>query len=548
MKNKIIKFNKEALEQVVHGVDVVADAVKVTLGPSGKNVVFDKEYGSPVSTKDGVTVAKNIKLKDPIENIGAQMILEAATQTNDVAGDGTTTSTVLVQAIVKEVLSSYISSNTTNSIELKRGIDKMLKKIIEKVREYKLDITDDTLEHVATISANNDHEIGKLIADAIKRAGKDGVVAVEESKTATTSLEMVEGMQFNRGYLSPYFINNQQTFKVELDDPYILIYDGKITTSKEIVKILEHILVANKSLLIIADDVDGEALATLIVNKSRGVMQVAAVKAPEFGTRKEQYLSDIAVLTGGTLISKTLGKSIEKATLADCGQARKVKISNKYTTIIDGAGEQEHIVARAAEIKAELDNASSDYDKEKIHERLAKFCGGVSVIHIGAETELEMREKKYRIEDSINATKAAIDDGIIPGGGIVLKRISEELCELAEADVISFRAEHNLDNIDQYRGALALCKAIAYPFNTIIENAGLSPIKIWMNCPPDKHIGYDPRMRQYINMIETGIVDPTKVTVTALEKAASTAGMIITTDCVIATEPVEKENIQNDMY
>lgn len=540
MQNKELKFSSETRNKLKQGIDILYKAVSCTLGPAGRNVIIEKQYGNPISTKDGVTVAKEIKLKDKFENIGCQLIKEAASQTNDIAGDGTTTSTVLAHAIITEGM-KYITAGS-NPIELKRGIDKAVKFVVKQLKEYGTDISNEhEIKQVAMISANNDEEIGTLIATAMEKVGREGVITVEESKTAESKLEIVEGMQFSRGYLSPYFINNNENMQVQLEDPYILLYDKKITEVKDLVKLLEQVISRNKPLLIIAEDVEGQALATLIVNKMRGTVQCCAIKAPEFGVRRTQMLEDLAILTGGKVISPEKGDRLDKVILTDLGTCRLITINNKNTTIIDGKGDAEKIKERIGEIKSLIETASSDYDIEKLHERMGKLAGGVAVVHIGAETEVEMKEKKDRVDDALHATRAAIEEGIIAGGGIPLYRISKQ-------NIIP--TELGLSNEDQLFGAKVLFKSLECPFQSILSNAGLNAEAIWkdvqLKCDiimasdkkdVSKSYGYDARNEIIVDMFENGIIDPVKVTRVALEKAASVASIFLTTECTIVSEP-----------
>lgn len=555
MKHKIIKLNTEARSSLLTGINTLAKSVGATLGPAGRNVVIESEYGTPTSTKDGVTVAKSIILKDPFENIGAQMVKEAAIQTNDSVGDGTTTSVVLAHEIISEGLKNL--TNGINSIELKRGIDKGVKYVISEIEKQSIAVTNNSeINNIATISANGDEEMGKLISEAIEEVGKDGVVMIEESKTSETILEIVEGMQFERGYLSPYFITNNANMMCELENPYILIYDKKISSIKSIVKVLDQIIQTNTPLLIIAEDLDGEALAMLVVNKVRGTMKVAAIKAPEFGDRRKEMLEDIAVLTGGTVISTEKGMSLEKLSLDQLGKARMITINNKKTTIVDGKGDEEKILARADEIKAQIEKADSDYEKEKYQSRLARFSGGVAVIQIGAESEIELKDKKYRAEDALNAAKAAIEKGILPGGGIAFMNIYDNFINNKES-IIAW----NSISKNEKRGFEILLEAIKAPFNLIVSNTGQNPEAVYTQIKYERlqdvdvdkptfensNIGYDAKNLAICDLIKVGIIDPTKVTVTAIQKAASVAGMLLTTESVICNEP-EKEKVNNQGY
>ncbi len=527
---RILTFDDEARKKLKSGVDQLANAVSATLGPAGRTVVIEKEH-EHVSTKDGVSVAKEIDLEDAVENSGAQMVKEVANQVNDVAGDGTTTATVLAQAIFAEGLKTLSSGG--NAVEVKRGIDKAVKEVIVGLDKISNEVkTSSEIQQVGKISANGDENIGNLISEAMDKVGREGVVTVEENNTAEDELEVVEGMQFERGYLSPYFITNQQELKVQMENPWILLYDKKISSLKDLVKVLEQAIAANKPLFIIAEDIEGEALAGLIVNKARGTLQVAAVKAPEFGDRRTQYLEDLAALTGGTVISPNKGLKLDKVTADDFGTCKMVTVTNKYTTIIDGDGSVDDIKARCEEIKTLIDNSSSDYDIEKAQERLAKLSGGVAILKVGAETELELKEKKDRVEDALNATRAALDEGIIPGGGVALKRAVND---------IEFGC---YDNADQNDGAMIISRACEKPFSMIMENAGLNSDVIWNKIEASKYNGtggYDARNEVVVDMFEAGIIDPTKVTKTALQKAASVAGTLLTTECVITSAKDDKE-------
>lgn len=526
MKNKKIIFSTEARKELKAGIDELSAAVASTLGPCGRNVILEKENGQPHSTKDGVTVANSIQFADNIRNIGAQIVREAAQQTADKAGDGTTTATVLAHAIIHEGL-KFVEAGS-NPVELKRGIDIAVKNVVAEIKELSKDIVDEKeIAQVGTVSANNDKEIGNLISEAMNKVGKDGVITVEESRTAETTLETVEGLQFDRGYLSPYFVTNNQQMLAQLEDPYILIYDKKITSVKSIVKLLEQCISKNKPLLIIADDVEGEALATLVVNKARGTVQVCAVKSPEFGDRKKSILEDIAVLTGGQVISPEKGMKLETITLESLGKARLVTITNKATTIIDGRGEQEKILERVEEIKKLIDGADSNYDIEKYQQRLAKMTGGVAILNIGADSEIEMKEKKDRVEDALNATKAAVEEGIIPGGGIAFMRIYDKLKLSMSADTY--------ENDDQLHGCNIVLKAIRSPFMKIMENAGKNGEAIWITIK-DTTNGYDVRNNNIVDMFQAGIIDPSKVARIAIEKAASVAGQLLLTDAVVFTD------------
>jgi chaperonin GroEL len=528
MGAKRINFNAEAREKLKKGVDALADAVKVTLGPKGRNVVIDKKFGAPSVTKDGVTVAKEIELKDPIENMGAQMVKEVASKTNDVAGDGTTTATVLAQAIVREGLKNVTAGS--NPMELKKGIEEATKVVIENLKKMSRPVSGSTeIAQVGTISANNDSEVGKLIADAMDKVGKDGVITVEEAKGLETTLETVEGMQFDRGYLSPYFITNPDSMEVEMDRPFILIYDKKISSMKDLLPILEKVVQTGAPLLIIAEDVDGEALATLVVNRIRGALKVAAVKAPGFGDRRKAMLEDIAILTGGMVISEEQGYKLEAAHFDMLGRADKITIDKDNTTVVGGAGKPDDIKARIAQIKAQIEKTTSDYDKEKLQERLAKLSGGVAVLYIGAATEVEMKEKKQRVEDALNATRAAVQEGIVPGGGVALVRCIASLSDLKLAG-------------DAGVGVNIVRRALEEPLRMIVANAGGESGVVLQKVMEGKDdFGYNARTEVYENMFAAGIIDPTKVTRSALENAASIGGLLLTTECVITDEPEEEK-------
>jgi len=520
---KYIEFNQEARGKLKTGVDVLANAVKVTLGPKGRNVVIDKKFGAPTITKDGVTVAKEIELEDPRENMGAQMVREVASKTSDVAGDGTTTATVLAQAIVTEGLKNVTAG--ANPMEIKRGIDAGVAEVLDFLKGLSQDVkSNEEIAQVGTISANNDKAIGDLIAEAMEKVGKDGVITVEESKTMDTHLETVEGLQFDRGYLSPYFVTNAENMDAVLDDVLILIHDKKISTMKDLLPILEKTTQTGKPLLIIAEDVDGEALATLVVNRLRGTLKVAAVKAPGFGDRRKAMLQDIAVLTGGTVISEEQGYKLENTTLEALGQAKTVIIDKDNTTVVDGAGDKEQLTARINEIKVQIENTTSDYDKEKLQERLAKLAGGVAVLNVGAATEVEMKEKKARVEDALHATRAAVDEGIIPGGGVALLRASQDMKTSLDAD--------------QQLGVDILRRALEEPIRQISKNAGWEDSIVVQKVKEGKDdFGFDARAEDFKNLLKAGILDPTKVARTALENAASIAGLLLTTECAITDQP-----------
>ena len=530
MSAKLIHFDTEARSALKKGVDKLANAVKVTLGPKGRNVVIDKKFGTPTVTKDGVTVAKEVELEDPIENMGAQMVKEVASKTSDVAGDGTTTATVLAQAIYAEGVKNVTAG--ANPMDLKRGIDLAVAKIVDGLAKLSknIDKTSKTeIAQVGSISANNDKLIGELIADAMMKVGTDGVITVEEAKGTDTTVDIVEGMQFDRGYLSPYFVTDADTMESVLEDPYILIYDKKISTMKDLLPILEKVAQAGRTMLIIAEDLEGEALATLVVNKLRGTLKIAAVKAPGFGDRRKAMLEDIAVLTAGTVISEEKGYKLENATVAYLGTAKKIVIDKDNTIIVEGAGKKDDIKKRVNEIKAQIEKTTSDYDKEKLQERLAKLSGGVAVLKIGAATEVEMKEKKARVEDALHATRAAVEEGIVPGGGVALIRVSSGLDKLKG------------DNEDQKIGIDIIRKAIEAPLRQIVENAGVEASVVINEIKKNKDdYGFNALTEEYQNLIKAGVIDPTKVTRVALENAASVASMLLTTEAVICEKP-EKE-------
>ena len=528
--SKLILFEKDARDKLKAGVDKLANAVKVTLGPKGRNVIIDKKFGSPVITKDGVTVAKEIELKDPIENMGAQMLKEVASKTADIAGDGTTTATVLAQAIVTAGIKNVAAG--ANPMDLKRGIDKAVKVVVENLKAQKVDVGDDfsKIKQVASISANNDEQIGEMIADAMKKVGTSGVITVEEAKGTETEVKTVEGMQFDRGYLSPYFVTNSEKMEVELENPYILIYDKKISSMKELLPILEKQVQTGKPLLIIAEDLDGEALATLVVNKIRGSLKVAAVKAPGFGDRRKAMLEDIAVLTGGTVISEERGYKLESADLSMLGQAEKITIDKDNTTIINGDGNPDTIKGRVSEIRSQIETTTSDYDKEKLQERLAKLSGGVAVLYIGAASEVEMKEKKDRVDDALHATRAAVEEGIVAGGGVAFIRAVDALVSLKG------------DNDDENTGIQIIRRAIEEPLRQICENAGIEGSIVVQKVKEGKgDFGYNARTNKYENLIGAGVIDPTKVGRVALENAASIASMLLTTECVLADDPDDEK-------
>lgn len=525
---KKISYSVEARDGLKRGVDALANAVKVTLGPKGRNVVIDKKFGSPQVTKDGVSVAKEIELKDPIENMGAQMVKEVASKTADIAGDGTTTATVLAQAIVTAGLKNVAAG--ANPMDLKRGIDKAVEAVVDSLKKQSQQVGDDNkkIQQVATISANNDEVIGKLIADAMAKVGKEGVITVEEAKGTETEVKTVEGMQFDRGYLSPYFVTNADKMEVDMDSPFILIYDKKVSNMKELLPILEQVVQTGKPLLIIAEDVEGEALATLVVNKIRGSLKIAAVKAPGFGDRRKAMLEDIAILTGGTVISEERGFKLENADLTYLGKAEKITIDKDNTTIINGACAKEDITGRVNQIKAQIENTTSDYDKEKLQERLAKLAGGVAVLYIGAASEVEMKEKKDRVDDALNATRAAVEEGIVAGGGVAYIRAIEALESLKGV------------NEDETTGIAIIKRAIEEPLRQIVANAGGEGSVVVNKVREGKaDFGYNARTEVYENLIAAGVIDPTKVSRVALQNAASVAAMILTTECILAEE---KEN------
>ncbi len=519
---KDIKFDIDARDGLKRGVDALANAVKVTLGPKGRNVIISKAFGAPTVTKDGVSVAKEVELEDELENMGAQMVKEVASKTNDLAGDGTTTATVLAQAIVKEGLKNVAAG--ANPMDLKRGIDKAVNAITTDLEKQaqKVDDTSDKIQQVASISANNDSAIGELIATAFGKVGKEGVITVEEAKGTDTYVDVVEGMQFDRGYLSPYFVTNADKMIADLENPYILLFDKKISNLQEILPILEPVAQSGRPLLIVAEDVEGQALATLVVNKLRGGLKIAAVKAPGFGDRRKAMLEDIAILTGGTVISEERGFSLENATLDLLGTAETVTIDKDNTTIVNGNGDAEAIKARVNQIKAQIETTTSDYDKEKLQERLAKLAGGVAVLYVGAASEVEMKEKKDRVDDALHATRAAVEEGIVAGGGVALVRAKKTLESITT------------ENLDETTGVQIVNKAIESPLRTIVENAGgEGSVVINKVLEGKKGFGYDAKSEQYVDMLEAGIIDPKKVTRVALENAASVAGMILTTECAL---------------
>ena len=527
---KQLFFDIDARNKMKKGVDILANAVKVTLGPKGRNVVLEKKFGAPSITKDGVTVAKEIELEDPIENMGAQMVKEVASKTADIAGDGTTTATVLAQAIISEGLKNVAAG--ANPMDLKRGIDKAVEKVVASLSAQSQTIGNDKnkIEQVASISANNDNNIGKLIAQAFAKVGKEGVITVEEAKGTDTTVEVVEGMQFDRGYISPYFVTNSEKMEAELQNPYILIYDKKISAMKDILHILEKVAQGGRPLLIIAEDLEGEALATLVVNKLRGTIKVAAVKAPGFGDRRKEMLQDIAILTKGIVISEEQGYKLEAADLSYLGSAASVTIDKDNTTVVGGKGKKEDITARVNQIKAQIETTTSDYDKEKLQERLAKLAGGVAVLYIGAATEMEMKEKKDRVDDALHATRAAVEEGIVPGGGIAYIRAIESLDKLKGA------------NEDEQTGIAIVKRAIEEPLRQIVVNSGIEGSIVVQKVKEGKgDFGFNARTEVYENLLKAGVIDPTKVTRIALENAASIAGMLLTTECVIADKPKKEE-------
>ncbi len=525
---KEVRFADEARQRMMRGVNVLANAVKVTLGPKGRNVVLEKSFGAPTVTKDGVSVAKEVELEDKFENMGAQMVKEVASQTSDAAGDGTTTATVLAQAILREGLKQVAAG--FNPMDLKRGIDKATHALTEELKKLSKPCEDDkSIAQVGTISANSDEEIGKIIAEAMGKVGKEGVITVEEGSGLENELDVVEGMQFDRGYLSPYFINNAQSQSAELDNPFILIHDKKVSNIRDLLPLLEGIAKSGRPLLIIAEDVEGEALATLVVNNIRGIVKVAAVKAPGFGDRRKAMLQDIAILTGGQVISEEVGLSLEKANLDDLGEAKKVQVSKENTTIIDGAGRADDIKGRVEQINKEIEESTSDYDREKLQERVAKLAGGVAVIKVGAATEVEMKEKKARVEDALHATRAAVEEGVVPGGGVALIRALKGIEKLKAA------------NDDQNVGVNILRRAVEEPLRQIVQNAGSDPAVV-LNAVRDGkgNYGYNAATGEYGDMVELGIIDPTKVTRLALQNATSVAGLLLTTEAMIAEQPKEE--------
>ena len=526
---KQLFFETEARNKMKRGVDALANAVKVTLGPKGRNVVIEKKFGAPSVTKDGVTVAKEVELEDAIENMGAQMVKEVASKTADVAGDGTTTATVLAQAIITEGLKNVAAG--ANPMDLKRGIDKAVRSVVENLRSQSQEVGNDNqkIQQVATISANNDEEIGKLIAEAMEKVSKDGVITIEEAKGIETGIDVVEGMQFDRGYISPYFVTNSEKMEAELDNPYILIYDKKISSMKDILHILEKVAQQGAPLLIISEDLEGEALATLVVNKLRGTLKVAAVKAPGFGDRRKEMLQDIAILSKGIVISEEQGYKLENADLTYLGKAERVLIDKDNTTVVGGKGDSDAIKGRINQIKAQIESTTSDYDREKLQERLAKLSGGVAVLNVGAATELEMKEKKDRVDDALHATRAAVEEGIVPGGGVAFVRAIESLNKV------------DTRNADEATGVQIVRRALEEPLRQIVENCGIEGSVVVNKVREGKgDFGFNARDEKYENLIAAGVIDPTKVTRVALENAASIAGMLLTTECVVADKPEPK--------
>jgi chaperonin GroEL len=530
MPAKEVRFHEGARTKMVHGLNILADAVKVTLGPKGRNVVLERSFGAPTVTKDGVSVAKEIELKDKFENMGAQMVKEVASKTSDVAGDGTTTATVLAQAIVREGM-KFVASGM-NPMDLKRGIDKAVVAVVEELKKIsKPCTTTKEIAQVGAISANADANIGKIISDAMDKVGKEGVITVEDGKSLENELDLVEGMQFDRGYLSPYFINNPEKQICVLEDPYILLYDKKISSIRELLPILEQVAKAGKPLLLIAEEVEGEALATLVVNNIRGILKTCAVKAPGFGDRRKAMLEDMATLTGGTVISEELGLKLENATLKDLGKAKKVEAAKENTTIIDGAGDKKLIEARVKQIRVQIEEATSDYDKEKLQERVAKLAGGVAVIKVGAATEVEMKEKKARVEDALHATRAAVEEGIVPGGGVAFIRTKQVL-----------EGKLKGDNHDQDAGIKIVMKALEEPLRIIVDNSGAEPSVVLNKVLENKgNYGFNAQTEEFGDLVQMGVIDPTKVARTALQNASSVAGLMLTTDAMVAELVEEKK-------
>jgi len=530
MAAKEVRFHESARVRMVHGLNILADAVKVTLGPKGRNVVLERSFGAPTVTKDGVSVAKEIELKDKFENMGAQMVKEVASKTSDVAGDGTTTATVLAQAIVREGM-KYVASGM-NPMDLKRGIDKAVIAVVEELKKISKPCSSSKeIAQVGSISANSDSDIGKIIADAMDKVGKEGVITVEDGKSLQNELDVVEGMQFDRGYLSPYFINNPEKQIAVLEDPYILLHDKKISSIRELLPVLEQVAKAGKPLLIIAEEVEGEALATLVVNNIRGILKTVAVKAPGFGDRRKAMLEDMAVLTGGTVISEELGLKLENATLKDLGKAKKVEAAKENTTIIDGAGDKKQIEGRVKQIRVQIDEATSDYDKEKLQERVAKLAGGVALIKVGAATEVEMKEKKARVEDALHATRAAVEEGVVPGGGVAFIRARQVL-----------EGKLKGDNHDQEAGIKIVMRALEEPLRQIVANAGAEPSVVMNKILEGKgNNGFNAQTEEYGDLVQMGVIDPTKVARTALQNASSVAGLMLTTDAMVAELVEEKK-------
>src|SRR4030081_2050870 len=530
MPAKEVRFHEGARSKMVHGLNILADAVKVTLGPKGRNVVLERSFGAPTVTKDGVSVAKEIELKDKFENMGAQMVKEVASKTSDVAGDGTTTATVLAQSIVKEGM-KFVASGM-NPMDLKRGIDKSVIAVVEELKKIsKACTTSKEIAQVGAISANADSEIGKIISDAMEKVGKEGVITVEDGKGLQTELEIVEGMQFDRGYLSPYFINNAEKQMSVLENPYVLLYDKKVSNVRDLLPLLEQVAKAGRPLLVIAEEVESEALATLVVNNLRGILKTCAVKAPGFGDRRKAMLEDIAVLTGGQVIAEEVGLTLEKATLKDLGQAKRVEIDKEETTLIDGAGDPKAIEARVKSIRTQIEEATSDYDKEKLQERVAKLAGGVAIVKVGAATEIEMKERKARVEDALHATRAAVEEGIVPGGGVALIRVQRALDKLEAV------------NEDQAVGIRILSRSIEEPLRQIVDNAGEDAAVILNRVKEGKGaFGYNAATGEFGDMLEAGILDPTKVTRLALQNAASVAGLLLTTEVMVAEAPKDEEH------
>jgi len=529
MPAKEVRFHEGARARMVHGLNILADAVKVTLGPKGRNVVLERSFGAPTVTKDGVSVAKEIELKDKFENMGAQMVKEVASKTSDVAGDGTTTATVLAQAIVREGMKHVASG--MNPMDLKRGIDKAVIAVVEELKKISKPCSSSKeIAQVGSISANSDSDIGKIIADAMDKVGKEGVITVEDGKSLENELDLVEGMQFDRGYLSPYFINNAEKQLCVLEDPYVLLYDKKISSIRELLPILEAVAKAGKPLLIIAEEVEGEALATLVVNNIRGILKTVAVKAPGFGDRRKAMLEDMAILTGGTVISEELGLKLENATIKDLGKAKKVESGKENTLIIDGAGNKKDIEGRVKQIRVQIDEATSDYDKEKLQERVAKLAGGVAVIKVGAATEVEMKEKKARVEDALHATRAAVEEGVVPGGGVAYIRARQALGKIKAA------------NDDQDAGVKIVMRALEEPLRIIVDNAGSEPSVVLNKVLENKgNYGFNAQSEEYGDLVQQGVIDPTKVSRTALQNAASVAGLMLTTDAMVAELVEEKK-------